>query len=69
MLIEDTSADSQKFLYLKTKDNLITTERLLEDGYVYVPQFVFFQVYKDGFDAFYASLLVATSADQAQQII
>jgi hypothetical protein len=56
MLIENTSADSQKFVFLKTKDRLITSVRLLKDGYVYVPSVGFFQVDKTAFDAFYASM-------------
>ena len=55
-LIEDTSADSQKFLYLQTNDHLVTTLRLLKNGYVYAPEVGFFQVDKEVFDAFYASL-------------
>ncbi len=55
-LIENTESDSQKFLYLQTKDHLVTTLRLLKDGYVYAPEVGFFQVDKEAFDAFYASL-------------
>jgi hypothetical protein len=61
MLIDDTAADSQKFLYLKTKDNLVTSLRLLKDGYVYAPEIGFFQVDKAVFDKFYTSLKVADS--------
>jgi hypothetical protein len=56
LLIEDTAADSQKFLYLRTEDNLITTVRLLKDGYVYADEIGFFEVDKAAFDAFYNSL-------------
>jgi hypothetical protein len=56
MLIDESTADGQKFLYLKTKDNLITSLRLLKDGYVYIDDIGFFQVKKADFDAFYISL-------------
>ncbi|MDF2908045.1 MAG: hypothetical protein K0R34_3366 [Herbinix sp.] len=55
-LIDEASADSQKFLYLKTEDNLITSIRLLQDGYVYVDEIGFFQVDQADFDEFYSSL-------------
>ena len=55
-LIENTESDSQKFLYLQTKDHLVTTLRLLKDGFVYVPEVGFFQVDKESFDAFYTNL-------------
>ena len=55
-LIDESSADGQKFLYLKTKDNLITPIRLLKDGYVYVDEIGFFQVDKAAFDEFYGLL-------------
>jgi hypothetical protein len=55
-LIDEASADSQKFLYLKTEDNLITSIRLLEDGYVYVDEIGFFQIDQADFDEFYSSL-------------
>jgi hypothetical protein len=61
-LIEDSSYDSQKFLYLKTKDNLITTLRLLKDGYVYAPEVGFFQVDQAAFDAFYESMPVTENS-------
>ena len=56
LLIEDTSADSQKFIYLKTKDDLVVTLRLLKDGYVYAPEIGFFQMDQVVFDEFYHSL-------------
>lgn len=56
LLIEDMSGDNQKFVYLKTEDNLIVTLRLLKDGYVYAPEVGFFQVDKEGFSAFYESM-------------
>ncbi len=55
-LIDEASMESQKFLYLKTEDNLITTVRLLKDGYVYVDEIGFFQVDKDDFDKFFNAL-------------
>ncbi len=55
-LIDETSADGQKFLYLKTVDNLITPIRLLKDGYVYVDEIGFFQVNQEDFNEFYGSL-------------
>ncbi len=55
-LIDDPSPDSQKFLYLRTEDNMVTTLRLLKEGYVYVPEVGFFQIDKENFDAFYNSL-------------
>ncbi|MBP1755470.1 MAG: hypothetical protein H6Q59_1868 [Firmicutes bacterium] len=55
-LIDETNADGQKFLYLRTKDNLITPMRLLKDGYVYVDEIGFFQVDKADFDEFYGLL-------------
>ncbi len=58
MLIENISSDSQKFVYVKTKDHLITTLRLLKDGYVYMHGVGFFQVEKDAFDAFYNAMPV-----------
>ncbi len=55
-LIDESSAEGQKFLYLRTKDNLITPLRLLKDGYVYVDEIGFFQVDKSAFDEFYGLL-------------
>jgi hypothetical protein len=55
-LIDEASADGQKFLYLKTEDNLITSIRLLKDGYVYVDEIGFFQVNQADFNEFYDSL-------------
>ncbi len=52
-LIDETSMDAQKFLYLKTEDNLITSIRLLKEGYVYVDEIGFFQVDQEDFNAFY----------------
>ncbi|MDF2541331.1 MAG: hypothetical protein K0S47_1049 [Herbinix sp.] len=58
MFTEKTDYDSQKFIYVRTKDNLITTLRLFKDGYVYAPEVGFFQVDKTVFDDFYNSLPV-----------
>jgi hypothetical protein len=55
-LIDESSADGQKFLYLKTVDNLISSIRLLKDGYVYVDEIGFFQVDQADFNEFYDSL-------------
>jgi hypothetical protein len=55
-LIDEASANGQKFLYLKTEDNLISSIRLLKDGYVYVDDIGFFQVDKADFSEFYNSL-------------
>jgi hypothetical protein len=55
-LIDEAAAEGQKFLYLKTEDNLITSIRLLKDGYVYVDEIGFFQVDQADFDEFYGSL-------------
>jgi hypothetical protein len=56
MLIENTEADSQKFIYVKTKDNMITSIRLLKDGYVYAPEVGFFEVDQEAFQAFWNSM-------------
>ena len=55
-LIDEASMDTQKFIYLKTEDNLITPIRLLKDGYVYVDEIGFFQVDQKDFNEFYSSL-------------
>lgn len=55
-LIDETSVDSQKFLYLKTEDNLISAIRLLKDGFVYVDDIGFFRVNQTAFQDFYNSL-------------
>lgn len=55
-LIDEASVNSQKFLYLKTEDNLISSIRLLKDGYVYVDEIGFFQVDQADFNEFYDSL-------------
>jgi hypothetical protein len=55
-LIDEASANGQKFLYLKTEDNLISSIRLLKDGYVYVDDIGFFQVDQADFSEFYESL-------------
>lgn len=53
MLTENTDYDSQKFIYLRTSDNLITSLRLFKDGYVYAPEVGYFQIDKNTFDAFW----------------
>ncbi len=58
LLIEDMSGDSQKFVYLKTEDNLIVTLRLLKSGYVYAPEVGFFQVDNEDFVEFYEAMQV-----------
>ena len=55
-LIDETSMNSQKFIYLRTEDNLITSIRLLKDGYIYVDEIGFFQVDQEDFDDFYNTL-------------
>ncbi len=55
-LIDETTMNSQKFIYLRTEDNLITSIRLLKDGYIYVDEIGFFQVDQEDFDDFYNTL-------------
>ena len=55
-LIDEASLNSQKFLYLQTEDNLITSIRLLQEGYVYVDEIGFFQVDQADFNEFYDTL-------------
>jgi hypothetical protein len=55
-LIDEASVDGQKFLYLKTEDNLISSIRLLKNGYVYVDDIGFFQVNQAAFNDFYGTL-------------
>lgn len=58
MLIDNTEYDSQKFIYIKNKDNLITSLRLLKDGYVYVAGAGLFQVDYDTYKAFWDTMPV-----------
>ncbi len=58
MLTENTGYDSQKFVDIKTKDNLITSLRLFKGGYVYDPQVGFFKVDDKAFNAFWDSMPV-----------
>lgn len=58
LLTESTNYDSQKFIYLKTKDNLITTVRLFKEGYVYAPEVGYFKVDQTAFDAFWNTMPV-----------
>jgi len=60
---ENTDFDSQKFIYLKTKDNLITSIRLFKEGYVYAPGVGFFQVDKTAFDAFWNTMPVTAPSE------
>ena len=72
---ESTDYDSQKFIYLKTKDNLITSIRLFKEGYVYAPGVGFFKVDQTAFDAFWNTMpvtapseTVETPADTASEL-
>lgn len=58
MLVENTDYDSQKFIDIKTKDNLITSLRLFKGGYVYDTQVGFFKVDDKAFNAFWDTLPV-----------
>jgi hypothetical protein len=62
MLTENTDYDSQKFVDITTKDNLITSLRLFKGGYVYDTQVGFFKVDEKAFNAFYDSLPVTDPA-------
>lgn len=63
---ESTDYDSQKFIYLKTKDNLITSIRLFKEGYVYAPGVGFFQVDQTAFDAFWNTMPVTAPSETAE---
>jgi len=56
LFTENTDYDSQKFIYLKTKDNLITALRLFKDGYVYAPEVGFFKMDENVFNAFWNTM-------------
>lgn len=58
MLVENTDYDSQKFIDIKTKDNLITSLRLFKGGYVYDTQVGFFKVDDKAFNAFWDTMPV-----------
>lgn len=59
MFTENEAFDSQKFIYVRTKDNLITSLRLFKDGYVFAPTAGFFRMDQETFDAFWNSMPVA----------
>lgn len=59
-----TGNDNQKFIYLKTKDHLITCLRLFKDGYVYVPTAGFFQMDQTVFQTFWNSIGSSTSDNE-----
>ncbi|MGB4658572.1 MAG: immunoglobulin-like domain-containing protein [Mobilitalea sp.] len=61
MFTENVDYDSQKFIYVKTDNNLITCLRLFKGGYVYAPEVGFFQVEQSVFDAFWNTLPVTAS--------
>ncbi len=63
MFTENTDYDSQKFVYVKTKDNLITSLRLFKGGYVYAPEVGFFKVDQNIFDAFYNTMPVTAPTE------
>ena len=63
---ESTDYDSQKFIYLKTKDNLITSIRLFKEGYVYAPGVGFFQIAQTAFDAFWNTMPVTAPSETAE---
>ncbi len=62
MLTENTDYDSQKFVDIKTKDNLITSLRLFQGGYVYDSQVGFFKVDEKAFNAFWDLMPVTDPA-------
>lgn len=61
MFTENVDYDSQKFIYVKTDNNLITCLRLFKSGYVYAPEVGFFQVEQSVFDSFWNTLPVTSS--------
>ncbi|ROR28478.1 hypothetical protein EDD66_10460 [Mobilisporobacter senegalensis] len=63
LFTENTENDSQKFVYVKTKDNLITTLRLFKEGYVYAPEAGFFKLDQDMFNIFWDTMPVASGID------
>lgn len=58
MLTENTDYDSQKFVDIKTKDNLVTSLRLFKGGYVYDTQVGFFKADDTAFNAFWDTMPV-----------
>ena len=59
MFTTHTDDDSQKFVYIKTKDNIVTPLRLFNDGYVYFYQAGFFKIEDSVFKAFWDTLPVS----------
>lgn len=66
MLVENTDFDSQKFITIKTKDNLNTTLRLFKNGYVYDIQAGFFKVDDNAFYAFWDTMPVTAPANTSE---
>ncbi len=65
MLLENQEYDSQKFVYVKTKDKLVTCLRLFKDGYVYAQGAGFFQVDPTAFNAFWDALPVSQTPTES----
>lgn len=63
LFTENTQNDSQKFVYVKTKDNLITSLRLFKEGYVYAPEAGFFKMNQNVFDTFWNTMPVTAGID------
>ncbi len=66
MLVENTDYDSQKFITIKTKDNLNTTLRLFKNGYVYDTQAGFFKVDDNAFQSFWDTMPVTTQSNTSE---
>lgn len=66
MLVENTDYDSQKFITIKTKDNLNTTLRLFKGGYVYDTQAGFFKVDDNAFHAFWDTMPLTVPANTSE---
>jgi hypothetical protein len=63
MFTENVDYDSQKFIYVKTRDNLITSLRLFKGGYLYAPMVGFFKMDQNSFDTFWNSMPVTAPAE------
>jgi hypothetical protein len=63
MFTENTDYDSQKFVYVRTKNNLITSLRLFEGGYVYAPEVGFFKMNESSFNAFWNTMPVTAPVE------
>lgn len=63
MFTKNTQNDSQKFAYVKTKDNLITSLRLFKEGYVFAPEVGFFKIEQDAFETFWNTMPVTAGID------